>query len=274
MRYKLQTWEYDIFSNEEAECHLEEMAEKGWALFKITQEWMPIACYRREAAAAGRRYAVTAVPDDAEDFFRMCEDAGWKKIVHLGNWQCVLAADDPKTGPLFSDRDSQYSHELEMIQDSGNLPLSGEIIGLIVLILLFLFMDLSILDPRPCVILTACIPLLLFKIAADAIELLFLRRAARLARSGIDIKKPVWLRRSVTGLNKGTTVIVLAMIAFELVWFVFLQPSLTGSLAVLAILPLFLAGFYLRVIKEWKVLGVIMMFLGAFLFYAGISLIG
>ena len=64
------------------------------------------------------------------------------------------------------------------------------------------------------------------------------------------------------------------MIAFELVWFVFLQPSLTGSLAVLAILPLFLAGFYLRVIKGWKALGVIMMFLGAFLFYAGISLIG
>ena len=83
MRYKLQTWEYDIFSNEEAECHLEEMAEKGWALFKITQEWMPIACYRREAAAAGRRYAVTAVPDDAEDFFRMCEDAGWKRSFTL-----------------------------------------------------------------------------------------------------------------------------------------------------------------------------------------------
>lgn len=278
MRYKFELWPYDLFSFEDAENHLNLMAEKGFELVGVSIEWFPLAVYKRTAEASKKRYCVELVTkaEQEEDFFQLCEDVGWKKLVSLKNDQCVFFTEQQNAKPLFSAPTARYEHAREVVKTcdwyENNIAAA---VFVIILSLLAIWTVNNSADERYSILW-----LLISGVVIGSISLLNLflnknwvkERVKRGYEEGL-VEMPTWLKKMNQWEHYTGLVLVILMFGYCFIKFAIIEKSLLGACMVITIPILFTTGFIVKEIYGKNVLGIGMMFIGTVIFLTGFNLV-
>lgn len=259
MKYKLEIWKYDIFDADEAEKHLNRAAGTGWELVNISQQFFPLALYRRNPYADEKLYSVKLVGKDEADYFQLCKDAGWELKQQVGK-TCVFYTADKDTKPLYSDLESEYQNILESGRGCG-FYMYGIGTALVFLLLFGMFWLLrGEIEAWDFVIvaIAGSIALLILAINYYANYFYFQRALGKLAH-GMDTKKPRWLK-VVNGLSRYCLLFFLAVLIsvylYKYIWYSF---SLLGIVLTVLAPVVFLAGYLIRNLSGRQTLGNVVM---------------
>lgn len=269
MKYKIEYWKYDIFDFDEAEQHLNQMAEKGWQLSGLTLEWMPLACYRNCSTETPKKYAIAFTESDEEDerLIQLYHDAGWKLEQELNRYrQCIFSTEEQDLPPLYTDKKSKTESALQSIKDSTNFVMRLILWVLLLIATIWIYKQEELYSVRLLVLLIMVPGLLDFFVVVSNYH--YIKKGAQsLVDSG---GRPAWIK----AFNRFYSIIGLILVASMLTLFivvgwtrqVFYLIYFSGFSSIF-----FLLGSAIRVIGKKKGWGIAVMFVGVFLFYFALS---
>lgn len=68
MNFKIEIWNYDEFSYDEATEYLNQMAVKGYALVRVNNSYGKVAYYEKQKGAKNIRYEAFAISGNSDSF--------------------------------------------------------------------------------------------------------------------------------------------------------------------------------------------------------------
>jgi len=135
--YKFEIWKYDSARCQEAERHLQDMADRGYEFTGVKSYMWPFVVYKKHERPVCKKYSVSILPGDDETLTALCRESGWEILGDSIFGMTVFAADDPDATPLFTDEESRLEMWREMFKDEkrdkgwGLLLLAGALVWVI-----------------------------------------------------------------------------------------------------------------------------------------------
>lgn len=265
--YRLEPWLYDVYEADQAEKHLNQMAEEGYAIKGITMEYIPIACYKRLKGEKAPRYAAAMISTGDESMMQLFQDAGWEFVLRARNNITVFKTEKEDAKPLFTDQASKLRLTEEAVDDSGQ---TGCQLGCLISVLLFAFLFREMIVHLWHMNLSNKVGLALIAAVCliSGIQIIcdrrFIRKQTEAAERGSYLKRPQWL----VWLSHVQLLILMAVAVFlfieKLIFYI--GAGNLGGVALIILCPfIFIGGILIRIIKGWKAAGFALMFLAAYL---------
>ena len=214
MKYKLELWKFDIFDYEETAAHLNEMAERGFALVKAGSY---LALYKKETGLNDKKYAVELVPkgEEGESFLYICVDAGWKQVGRC-NMESVVFTAPKGTVPIYTDSLTKYQNTVNVVNKSGKSTLNAIWDILLFVLMIYVLYNTVLYEDSGFATTLSILSICLLSFLSASITLinnLYLHRCRRAASDGKILRKASWIR-AATRIDRYYKIALITIIFF------------------------------------------------------------
>lgn len=267
--YKIEIWNYDVYSCEEAQQHIIKMAAEGYELVSLSKWLFPFACYKKAGKPSDKHYEVTVMPPEKDESFgELCRDSGWEPVAE-GEGLGVFCAVKENAAPIFTDESSFLQMKLDYMnkQVGCMIPICIAFVcggAYMIYGLLDNALSLSggsIAEILPFMwIFAVCMIFMVMESISGILERKYIRLRAEEAEAGGFSEKPLKLKKFKKICNIAGFIMVvfwILLVTYGLV----ARCGLTGIIFAIGIPIVYFAGFYMTATKKMSKLGSALMYI-------------